>query len=146
MYLNKATSRIARVILGFLCLGVLFLFSSIYSNEPQQLPLLSTTESALLDDISEIVPRIYNETTRVAKVTVALNALNGTIIAGALKSHHVQNKLYGYKHYIGTQTLVHEDPDPQGRPLGTWTKPAYILSLLLAEMEKPEEERLEWLL
>lgn len=34
------------------------------------------------------------------------------------------------------------------RPLldGMWTKPACVLSMLLAELLKPEEERLEWLL
>jgi hypothetical protein len=36
--------------------------------------------------------------------------------------------------------------DSQHRPRGAWSKPAYLLSLIVNELTKPEDERLEWLL
>jgi len=87
-----------------------------------------------------------NHTSKIAKVSVAINTLNSIIVADALRSHQVQNTLHGYQHFIGTRAVVTEEEDQRGRPSGVWTKPAYILSLLLAEMQKPPEERLEWLL
>jgi hypothetical protein len=82
---------------------------------------------------------------KIAKVSVTVNNLNSIIVADALRSHQVQNTLHGYQHFIGTQEVVTEEQDSRGRSSGVWSKPAYILSLLLAEMEKPPEERLEWL-
>lgn len=85
---------------------------------------------------------------RIAKVTVATNSLNTSIIHDALRTHQVQNELHGYIHYITTADLVSDlsENDVQHRPRGAWSKPAYLLSLIVAELVKPESERLEWLL
>jgi len=53
--------------------------------------------------------------------------------------------MHGYQHIIGTTSIVPEANDEQGRPLGTWSKPAYLLKVLLEELSKPEEDRLGWL-
>ncbi|KAJ7284082.1 galactosyl transferase GMA12/MNN10 family protein [Mycena rebaudengoi] len=52
--------------------------------------------------------------------------------------------MHGYHHFIDRERLVDEvfNPNP---PWGAWSKPAYVLSLLLTELAKPPEERLEWL-
>lgn len=85
---------------------------------------------------------------RIAKVTVAANTLNTSVIHQALRTHQVQNELHGYTHFITTGELVSDlsENDSQGRPRGAWSKPAYLLSLIVAELTKPESERLEWLL
>lgn len=85
---------------------------------------------------------------RIAKVTVAANTLNSTIIHRALRSHEVQNEIHGYQHFIATGELVGDlsENDKQGRPRGAWSKPAYLMSIIVAELTKPESERLEWVL
>ncbi|KKY27492.1 putative galactosyl transferase gma12 mnn10 family protein [Phaeomoniella chlamydospora] len=83
-----------------------------------------------------------NETSKVAKVTVAINP--PSYWDRVLKSHKVQNELHGYQHFLGDQPLVFEKHIPN-RPYGTWSKPAYVLELLLHELGKPEDQRLEWL-
>ena len=85
---------------------------------------------------------------RVAKVTVAVNALNATVIYDALQTHKVQNDLHGYTHYISTTELVGDlmENDSQKRPRGAWSKPAYLLAIIVAELTKPESERLQWVL
>ena len=53
----------------------------------------------------------------------------------ALKTHDKHNAAYGYDMTVLRRQLLP----------GFWSKPAYILSRLLEEMAKPEEERLEWI-
>jgi len=83
---------------------------------------------------------------KIAKVTVAVNSLStNDAIARCLNSHAVQNSIHGYQHYILTKPLVQESGDTRNLPPGVWSKPAYILHILLSELLKPEEERLSWL-
>ncbi|KAK3363212.1 hypothetical protein B0T25DRAFT_32698 [Lasiosphaeria hispida] len=84
---------------------------------------------------------------RVAKVTVAANKLDSAVIHRALLTHERHNVRHGYTHFIAGYQAVSGliENDKHGRAKGAWTKPAYILSLLVAELEKPEDERLEWL-
>lgn len=53
----------------------------------------------------------------------------------ALAAHLPHNKNFGYSMYV-----LREKTLP-----GYWSKPAYILDQLLAELALPEEERLKWL-
>jgi len=53
----------------------------------------------------------------------------------ALESHARQAKIHNYSMNVLRQKML-------GR---LWTKPAYLLSIVLAELTKPPEERLEWL-
>jgi hypothetical protein len=53
----------------------------------------------------------------------------------ALKGHNRHNEMHGYSmHVLREQTLSE-----------FWSKPAYILQVLLAELAKPAPERLKWL-
>ena len=85
---------------------------------------------------------------RIAKVTVAANALKGGIIHRAIQSHRVQNEMHGYQYFIAENQAVSEliEHDTKNRPKGAWTKPAFLLSVLVAELEKDEKDRLEWIL
>lgn len=93
------------------------------------------------------VAHVPSRQARIAKVTVAANTLNSTIIHRALRSHEVQNEIHGYRHFIATGELVGDlsERDKQGRPRGAWSKPAYLMSIIVAELTKPESERLEWI-
>ncbi|ROT40903.1 hypothetical protein SODALDRAFT_376639 [Sodiomyces alkalinus F11] len=92
-------------------------------------------------------PQISDRVSKVAKVSVAANRLDNDMIHRALRSHYSQNTLHGYQHFTAGYEAVGgliENPEDR-RPRGAWTKPAFLLSLVVAELEKPEEERLEWL-
>jgi hypothetical protein len=53
----------------------------------------------------------------------------------ALRGHNRHNEIHGYTmHVLREQTLSE-----------FWSKPAYVLQLLLAELAKPSPERLKWL-
>lgn len=106
-----------------------------------------TVELQIVHDIHQPASEIHEHKpdSKVAKVSVAINDLSTGIVAGALRSHKVQNEMHGYQHFVLTKALVEEEEDPDGRPLGTWSKPTYLLTLMLKEMEKPAHERLKWL-
>lgn len=84
---------------------------------------------------------------KIAKVTVAANNLKVPVVHRALKSHQVQNEMHGYLQFIGENEVVSDvtENDPFRRPSGAYTKPAYLLSVIVAELQKPEDERLEWI-
>lgn len=71
--------------------------------------------------------------TRVGKCTILFGG-NG-LWERAIKTHEAHDRMHGYRLHILRQHLLDD----------VWSKPAYILSLLLREMAKPEHERLEWL-
>ncbi|PMD42036.1 glycosyltransferase family 34 protein [Hyaloscypha variabilis F] len=62
-------------------------------------------------------------------------------------THQVQNELHGYIHHITSYELVSDisEYDSQDRPRGAWSKPAYLLGLIVTELAKPAAERLEWI-
>ncbi|EMC91082.1 glycosyltransferase family 34 protein, partial [Baudoinia panamericana UAMH 10762] len=72
--------------------------------------------------------------TRVGKCTIVFNG--NSWWERALRTHEEHDKIQGYRLYVLRQNLLDD----------VWSKPAYVLSLLLREMAKPENERLEWLL
>ena len=71
---------------------------------------------------------------RVAKCTIVFGATN-PVYERALLTHTAHNERHGYLMYVLRQTILDD----------VWTKPAFILSLLLDELAKPEDQRLEWL-
>lgn len=71
--------------------------------------------------------------TRIGKCTILFNG--NSFWERAIRTHEQHDKLHGYRlHVLRTQLM--DD---------VWSKPAYILSLLLRELAKPENDRLEWL-
>ncbi|TAQ83746.1 hypothetical protein B7494_g7930 [Chlorociboria aeruginascens] len=100
---------------------------------------------------SRILPiiqkKVNRPVSRIAKVTVAANSLNSSVIHHALRTHKVQDDLHGYKSFIATNELVGDisEVDHQKRPRGAWSKPAYLLSIVVNELAKPECDRLEWI-
>lgn len=72
---------------------------------------------------------------RVAKCTILFGARNPTY-ERALQTHMAHNEAHGYPLHVLRTSMLDD----------VWSKPAYILHLLLAELAKPAELRLEWLL
>jgi len=71
--------------------------------------------------------------TRVGKCTILFNS--NSYWERAIRTHEEHDKKNGYRLHVLRQTLLDD----------VWSKPAYILSLLLRELGKPESDRLEWL-
>ncbi|KAI5239871.1 hypothetical protein E4T42_08542 [Aureobasidium subglaciale] len=76
----------------------------------------------------------WGHKTRVGKCTIVL--YGSSIYERTVKTHTLHDRLHGYPLYVLRQSIMDD----------VWSKPAYILSLLLRELAKPQEERLEWLL
>lgn len=87
-------------------------------------------------------------TAKVAKVGVAVNDLDIPVVHRAFKTHQVHNEMHGYQHFIADKEVVSNliDNDRMHRGSGAYTKPAYLLAIVISELLKPEEERLEWIL
>jgi hypothetical protein len=72
--------------------------------------------------------------TRVGKCTIVL--YGSSIYERTVQTHTLHDRLHGYPLYVLRQSIMDD----------VWSKPAYILSLVLRELAKPPSERLEWLL
>ncbi len=79
--------------------------------------------------------RFPNSAPSIAKITIVFGGDSG-VFERSLKTHEVHNRLHGYPIYVLRQQILND----------VWTKPAYILSVLLKELAKPEPERMKWLL
>ena len=71
--------------------------------------------------------------TRIGKCTVLFSG--NDFWERCIRTHERHDKVNGYRLHILRQQLIDD----------VWSKPAYILSLLLREMSKPKSERLDWL-
>ncbi|KAK6437911.1 hypothetical protein LTR95_005888 [Oleoguttula sp. CCFEE 5521] len=71
--------------------------------------------------------------TRVGKCTILFNG--NSYWERAIRTHEQHDRMHGYRLHVLRQHLMDD----------VWSKPAYILSLLLREMAKPDSERLDWL-
>jgi hypothetical protein len=72
--------------------------------------------------------------TRIGKCTILF--YGNSFWERAIRTHERHNREHGYRLHVLRQQLLDD----------VWSKPAYILSLLLRELAKPESERLEWLM
>jgi hypothetical protein len=70
----------------------------------------------------------------IAKVTILFHGKDPTYIR-AIQTHQAHNRRFGYPLLI----LRHGILD------GIWSKPAYLLAILLEELRKPNGHRLQWL-
>lgn len=72
---------------------------------------------------------------KVTKVT-ALFGQENELYEAAIRSHEEHNRLHGYELKVLRERIVNN----------FWSKPAYLLSLIVEELAKPEEERTEWIM
>lgn len=90
--------------------------------------------SAFLSEVGQQGSVIRVGNASIAKVTMIYGDFS-PVFERALALQELHNERWGYSQFtLRAQTLP-----------GYWTKPAYILKLLLEELEKPEASRLKWL-
>lgn len=110
-----------------------------HNGVPTNASSLTETQSNVSDSLSELIQDGQSEDerlgarTRIGKCTILFNGNN--LWERAIKSHEAHDKMHGYRLHVLRQQLLDD----------VWSKPAYILSLILRELAKPESERLEWL-
>ena len=71
--------------------------------------------------------------TRIGKATILFSG--NSFWERCIRTHEQHDKVHGYRLHVLRQQLMDD----------VWSKPAYILSLLLRELSKHESERLDWL-
>lgn len=86
------------------------------------------TEVILPSDTSSGTPRV-------AKITL-LSGIEDLAYEKALETHREHARIHGYPMYIARETAW----------AGAYNKIAYLMDILLNEMFKPPEDRVEWLL
>lgn len=85
---------------------------------------------------SEVVdPLRSNYNSAVGKVHAVFGEPN-PVYERALELHRNHADIHGHPMFILRERILS----------GLWSKPAFILSVILRELEKPEESRLQWLL
>lgn len=100
-------------------------------EKPGNITTVSLTGEHIKDGISE--DGMLGARTRIGKCTILFNG--NSFWERAIRTHERHDREHGYRLHVLRQHLMDD----------VWSKPAYILSLLLRELSKPESDRLEWL-
>jgi hypothetical protein len=105
------------------------------ANRTSSHALSTTTPLPLGEYITDGIPedQRLGARTRVGKCTILFNG--NEYWERAIRTHEEHDRLHGYRLHVLRQQLLDD----------VWSKPAYVLSLLLRELSKPESERLDWL-
>ena len=104
-------------------------------TKSQQYAVNTSTPLPLGEYIADGIPESerLGARTRVGKCTILFDG--NSFWERAIRTHEEHDRLHGYRLHVLRQQLLDD----------VWSKPAYILSLLLRELSKPESERLDWL-
>jgi len=86
------------------------------------------------DESSEATADLILQPT-IGKITISFGE-HEEVYERAIRSHESHNKAMGYSQFALRQRLVP----------GLWSKHAYIFSVIVQEMAKPEGQRLKWLM
>ncbi|KAK8200928.1 hypothetical protein M8818_006247 [Zalaria obscura] len=90
--------------------------------------------SSVSDELIEPNRESLGERTRIGKCTIIFGG--AAIYDRAVRTHETHDRVHGYPLHVLRESMMDS----------VWSKPAYILSLILRELAKPESERLQWLL
>lgn len=103
--------------------------------EQQALNATSTALELAGEDVREGVSddERLGARTRIGKVTILFNG--NSFWERAIRTHEEHDKNHGYRLHVLRERILDD----------VWSKPAYMLSLVLRELAKPESERLDWL-
>lgn len=96
--------------------------------------LANNPETANQTSEELISPGSVHDRVIIGKCTIVL--YGSTLYERAVRTHEPHDRMNGYSLHVLRQSLMDD----------VWSKPAYILSLLLRELTKPETERLQWIL
>ena len=94
-------------------------------------------DDQLLRENDEATQTIVGATTRpvVGKITISFGEPDA-VYERAIRSHEYHNKRMGYPQFVLRERVLS----------GLWSKHAYIISVLVQELAKPVDQRLQWLM
>jgi hypothetical protein len=78
---------------------------------------------------------VHDEEARIGKMSMLYGGSTVSTYERALQTHKRHNRKHGYPMFIQRVDVLD----------GYWTKPAFILNMILRELRKPETHRLQWL-
>ena len=87
------------------------------------------------EEVSSPPSSSYGGIPVVGKVTIVTGG-ESSVYERALRTHEAHNRIHSYPMHVLRQSILND----------VWSKPAYILSVLLRELARPKSERLQWLL
>lgn len=86
--------------------------------------------------MGQLKPQLWhNHGSRVVKATSIVGPDND-LYEGALRSHEEHNRKHTYGMEVLRNIIMNK----------TWSTPTWLLSLVVAELSKPEDARAEWLM
>ena len=107
-------------------------FPSIFSKSPSSISFPDHHNDLILP----VQPgRGIGTDSLIGKVTAIFHGKDPTLVR-AIQTHEAHNRRYGYPLLVLRHRILDD----------TWSKPAYLLAILLEEMRKPEGHRLKWLM
>lgn len=121
--------------------GTLTLAISIWALQLRSNTFLSISHTPILNPASAIHNNNTNTSIndnpspRVGKLTASFGTPD-PIYEATIASHLPHNELYGYPHYVLREHMIR----------GLWAKHGFLLTVLGAELSKPSDQRLEWLM
>lgn len=120
----------------FLLLGILTFFHTINHRLPfPKHPTFPNRSSQVAVSHRGAQKTSLNTPPQVGKVHACFGGCNPTYDR-ALRGHEEHSERMGHPMFVLREKVLS----------GLWSKPAYILGIILAELALPEEERLKWLL
>ncbi|PHH79096.1 hypothetical protein CDD82_2613 [Ophiocordyceps australis] len=121
------------VLVGFVTLLLHFTrHREAWRDRAQQVLELSSFKMPTHKD-AEKAGHVY-EKSRIIKVTMIYGS-SSHIYERALRTHKVHNQIHGYQMMVQRHEMLP----------GFWTKPSFILSVILNELSKSPNDRLEWI-
>jgi len=137
-YSHVGSRPIVRLLAGILTFILIFIFLR-RSSTPDTSELFSARNVSYEFPHDVILPQSYGRDLEkpqtIGKATLNFHGDDSTFIR-AHKTHELHNERYGYPMFVLQEPIVE----------GNFSKPAYLLSVILDELRKPEGRRLKWLL
>ena len=138
-YLRAGSRPLVRLLAGSLVI-VLVLFYVRRSRWWSEADGISSARNVSYEFPHDVIlPQSFNidpnKPQTIGKATLNFHGTDTTFIR-ALKTHELHNKRYGYPMFLLQEPIVE----------GNFSKPAYLLSVILDELRKPEGRRLTWIL
>lgn len=138
-YSHIGSRPIVRLLAGSLAFILTFILLRRSRSSNQTSGLFSARNVSYEFPHDVVLPQTYGRDSKtpqtIGKATLNFHGDDSTFIR-ALKTHEIHNERYGYPMFVLQKPIVE----------GNFSKPAYLLSIILDELRKPEDQRLKWIL
>ncbi|KAK5134494.1 hypothetical protein LTR08_006411 [Meristemomyces frigidus] len=132
-FTKRISPQLRSLVLAAAILLTVFLLSRSFNVGTRE---IEQTTRQSLHVINKLAPAAWRgQQSQVTKVT-ALFGQENELYEAAIRSHDEHDRLHGYGMKVLRERIVNN----------YWSKPAYLLSLIVEELAKPVEERTGWVM